>query len=433
MKKPGRRAFRPDPPSPKEARRRAFRPDGESGLKPDGESGLKPLLPPLLRPLRRGQASHATGISRRRFLAAIGACALLPFGREARAGEAPRYSALALQTLCDAVNQDTTTEAARARMMASIGRIAGEIASAKGFLQTVNGTDLRLVVLPEYYLTGFPLQESREEWKAKAALDIGGPEYEALAGIAERFGVYLAGNLYENDPAFPDLYFQANTVIAPNGETVLRYRRIISLYTPTPWDVWDAYLERYGAEAIFPVARTEIGTLGTIASEEILYPEIARMTAIKGAELLLHHTSEVASPLQTTKDVMKRARAIENMAYLISANTGGIAGTPIPAASADAMSKVVDWEGRVLSEAESGESLNANAVIDLPALRAARQRSGMANLLSRQPFGAYETAYADTDWAQPGAMATGRMLSQPEVIARQRAVIERLQRDGVLR
>jgi len=400
--------------------RRAFRPDSLSDFPADSQSGLKALLP-------------AT-INRRHLLAGLGALALCPFTNRARADEdGPRYSALALQTLCDAVNQDATAEAARARMMASIRRIAGQVASAKGFLKTFNGSELRLVVLPEYYLTGFPLRESREEWKAKAAVDIGGPEYEALAGIAERFGVYLAGNLYENDLAFPALYFQANTVIAPNGDTILRYRRMISLYTPTPWDVWDDYLARYGADAVFPVARTGIGTLGTIASEEVLYPEIARMTAMKGAEILLHHTSEVGSPLQTKKDVMKRARAIENMAYVVSANTAGIAGTPLPSASADAMSKVVDWEGKVLGEAESGESVSANAILDLPALRAARRRTGMANLLSRQPFGAYESAYADSDWAPHGAMTGGRMLSQQAVIERQRAIIERLREDGVLR
>jgi len=87
----------------------------------------------------------------------------------------------------------------------------------------------------------------------------------------------------------------------------------------------------------------------------------------------------------------------------------------------------------VLGEAESGESVNANAILDLPALRAARRRTGMANLLSRQPFGAYESAYADTDWAPQGAMTGGRMLSQQAVIERQRAIIERLREDGVLR
>ena len=75
--------------------------------------------------------------------------------------------------------------------------------------------------------------------------------------------------LIESDEAFAQ-------VIGPNGDVVLRYRRLTSCFEPTPHDVWDRYLDVYGADAIFPVARTDIGNLGTIASEEILYPEITR-------------------------------------------------------------------------------------------------------------------------------------------------------------
>ena len=361
---------------------------------------------------------------------ALAAAWALPGAAKAQSSD-PRYSACALQVVCDAVNQDASVEAARERMMASIARIGLQIATTKAFLRTFNGTELKLVCLPEYFLTGFPLRESRQEWKAKASIDIDGPEYEALAGIAQRFGVYLAGNLYENDPNFPELYFQANFVIAPSGETVLRYRRMISLYTPTPFDVWDAYLDAYGYDAVFPVADTEIGMLGTIASEEILYPEIARMHALKGAEILLHPTSEVGSPALTVKDVAKRARAIESMAYVVSANSAEIIGTPVPAASTDAMSKIVDWNGKVLAEAESGESLNANAVIDLPALRATRSRTGMANVLTRLPTQAFEPGYETGGSAEPNAMADRGMLSQEEALARQRSVIEGMRERGV--
>ena len=361
---------------------------------------------------------------------ALAAAWALPGAAKAQDAD-PRYSACALQVVCDAVNQDATVEAARERMMASIARIGRQIATTKAFLRTFNGTELKLVCLPEYFLTGFPLRESRQEWKAKASIDIDGPEYEALAGIAQRFGVYLAGNLYENDPNFPELYFQANFVIAPSGETVLRYRRMISLYTPSPYDVWGAYLDLYGYDAVFPVADTEIGMLGTIASEEILYPEIARMQALKGAEILLHPTSEVGSPALTVKDIAKRARAIESMAYVVSANSAEIIGTPVPAASTDAMSKIVDWNGKVLAEAESGESLNANAVIDLPALRATRARTGMANVLTRLPTQAFEPGYQAGGSAEPNAMADRGMLSQQEALARQRSVIESMRERGV--
>ncbi len=361
---------------------------------------------------------------------ALAASSALP-GAARGAETDPRYSACALQVVCDAVNQDATVEAARERMAASIARIGRQIATTKAFLRTFNGTELKLVCLPEYFLTGFALRESRQEWKAKASIDIDGPEYEALAAIAERFGVFLAGNLYENDANFPELYFQANFVIAPSGETVLRYRRMISLYTPTPYDVWDAYLDAYGYDAVFPVADTEIGVLGTIASEEILYPEIARMHALKGAEILLHPTSEVGSPALTVKDIAKRARAIESMAYVVSANSAEIIGTPVPAASTDAMSKIVDWNGKVLAEAESGESLNANAVIDPPALRATRARTGMANVLTRLPTEAFEPGYEAGGSAEPNAMAGRAMLSQEEALARQRAVIEGMRERGV--
>ena len=361
---------------------------------------------------------------------ALAAAWALPGAARAQ-GDDPRYSACALQVVCDAVNRDASVEAARERMAASIARIGRQIATTKAFLRTFNGTELKLVCLPEYFLTGFPLRESRAEWKAKASIDIDGREYEALAGIAQRFGVHLAGNLYENDPNFPELYFQANFVIAPSGDTVLRYRRMISLYTPSPYDVWDAYLDLYGYDAVFPVADTEIGMLGTIASEEILYPEIARMHALKGAEILLHPTSEVGSPALTVKDVAKRARAIESMAYVVSANSAEIVGTPVPAASTDAMSKIVDWNGKVLAEAESGESLNANAVIDLPALRATRSRTGMANLLTRLPTQAFEPGYAAGGSAEPNAMADRAMLSQEEALARQRGVIEGMRERGV--
>ncbi len=341
-------------------------------------------------------------------------------------------SALALQTRCDAVNQDANPADARARMAGAIARVSEQIGASKAFLAGFNGAPLRLVVLPEYWMTGFPQRESRQAWREKAAIAMDGPESEALAALAQRHALFLCSNHYETDPNFPDLYFQANVVYAPNGATALRYRRMISLYTPTPFDVWDRYLDVYGRDAIFPVARTEIGVLSTIASEEILYPEIARMGALKGAEILLHPTSEAGSPQLTPKHIAKLARAGENMAYLVSANSAGIFGGAAPAHATDGMSVVVDWSGRILAEAGAGETLVANALLDLEALRGARRRTGMANLLSRLPLQAFAPAYAGAR-AAPNAMTDGAMLERPAVLERQRALIEKLVREGALR
>jgi predicted amidohydrolase len=344
-----------------------------------------------------------------------------------------RYAVLALQTRCDAVNQDGSRDAARARMRATIARVDAQIGAAQAFLRSFNGVETRLVVLPEYWMTGFPLSETREQWQDRAAIATDGPEGDLVAAMAQRHRVFLCSNHYETDVHFPNLYFQANVVYGPNGDVVLRYRRMISLYTPTPYDVWDRYLDVYGADAIFPVAATDVGVLGTIASEEILYPEIARMHAFKGAEILLHPTSEVSSPNMTPKHIAKVARAIENIACVVSANSAGIYGTPVPSQSTDGMSVVVDWSGRILAEAGLGETLNANAVLDIGGLREARRRTGMTNLLSRLPLAAFEAAYRTTVLASPNASSDGRMAERSEVSRRQREIIERLVRDGTIR
>lgn len=314
-------------------------------------------------------------------------------------GMAP-YLALALQTICVAINDLSGAAETRPRMLAACARIASQIAASKRFA----GADVRLVVLPEYVLTGFPMGETAAQWADKAAIDMDGPEYKALGAAAKAADVFLAGNAYERDPHFPGLYFQTCFIIAPHGDVILRYRRLISLFAPSPYDVLDKYVGIYGRDALFPVVETELGCLAAIASEEILYPEIARALAVRGAEVFVHSSSEVASPLSTPKNIAKQARAIENLAYIVSANTAGVDGIAIPKSSADGGSKIVDYRGLVLSEAGLGESMAAYAEIDIAALRRFRRRPGMANTLSRQPMQLWASIYAEPSIQPPNTM-----------------------------
>lgn len=344
---------------------------------------------------------------------------------------APAYRALALQTACHAVNGCADAREARAKIAANITRIGHQLRAAKGFI----GPDVRLVVLPEYFATGFPLGEPLPAWAHKAAFGIDGPEYAQLGRIAQDHGVYLSGNAYEVDPHFAPLYFQTSFVLDDAGNVILRYRRLVSLYAPSPVDVWDAYLDRHGQAAVFPVADTPLGRLACIASEEILYPEIARALALRGAEVFLHSTSEVGSPELTPKDIAKRARAAENLAYVVSANSGGMFDVPFPGASTDGMSKVIDDGGRVLAAAGYGESMVAHAELDVATLRRRRLKPGMGHTLSRLPRAAIlaglDPAPLEANWlAVPGGGV--RVPQRPEFAQRQRAVIDALRARGVL-
>jgi predicted amidohydrolase len=345
-----------------------------------------------------------------------------------------RSAALALQVATVCVNDCADRAAARSRMLENIARIRRAVAGSKAFIRQFSGQDARLVVLPEYVLTGFPMAESPAEWRDKAALLHDGPEYAALGAIARDLDLYLAINAYEVDPHFPELYFQCCFILSPAGTVILRYRRLVSLSAPTPYDVWDRYLEVHGLEGVFPVADTPIGRLAAIASEEIQYPEIARCHAMRGAEVFVHPTSEVGSPLLTAKEIARRARAAENLAYVVSANSARLEGIAIPAESSTGMSKIVDYKGDVLAEAAGGgESMVANATLDIGALRAARRRTGLTNMLVRQPFQAYAKAYAGTTFHPPNLLLAGgrpRIPERGELTRLQLADIERLAQEG---
>ena len=340
------------------------------------------------------------------------------------------YRALALQTRCHAVNGCADAEQASAVISGNIARVGRQIRASKAFV----GPDLKLVVLPEYFATSYPLGDTIPGWAAKGSFAMDGAEYAQLGRIAQDNGVYLVSNAYERDPHFPGLYFQSQVVLDDSGNQILRYRRLISLYAPSPHDVWDKYLDIYGLDGVFPVARTAIGNLACIASEEILYPEIARAHALRGAEVLLHCTSEVGSPELTPKDIAKRARAIESMAFLVSANSAGIDGVDMPLGSADGMSKIIDDQGRVLAAAGAGESMAANTELDISGLRRRRRRPGMGHFLSRLPDAAVAAGVAPQALPPNQLLGNGQPLipQRADFAERQRASIERLHVSGVV-
>ncbi len=349
--------------------------------------------------------------------------------------ETKNYAAVAMQLAARSIEKTPDKAAARAQMLAMIGEVETKIRSATIFIQQYGGSPVKLVVLPEYLLTSYPGRISIPDFADKAALEADGPEYEALGAMAQRLKMFVAGNAYEVDSNFPGLYFQASFVIAPSGDVVLRYRRLNSMFAPTPHDVWTKYLDIYGLDGVFPVAKTEIGNLSAIASEEILYPEIARAHALRGAEVFVHSSSEIGSPLDTPKDIGKRARAQENMAYVVSANTAGIENTTLPLASADGNSMIVDYKGRVMAESNSGETFTAFADIDIGALRAARRKPAMTNFLARQRLDLFAATYSDLSVQKADGLIENNDIISPNrdyFLRTQEETIERMIKEGLI-
>ena len=92
-------------------------------------------------------------------------------------------------------------------MAQNLARVGASVAASKGFIRQFSGIDVKLVVLPEYFLTGFPMGESIPVWRDKAALAIDGPEYQGAGGHRREVRRLSGGQCLRSGPALPGTVF----------------------------------------------------------------------------------------------------------------------------------------------------------------------------------------------------------------------------------
>lgn len=337
------------------------------------------------------------------------------------------WRATCMQVYCNLVNGARN----RAEAMVIVNRSLDRwIELLRG---TARGGGRQLMLFPEFALTGFPLQESAAEWVEKACIEIPGPVTERLQREAQALGVWIGANSYERDPTWPGRYFNTCYLIDASGDIVLKYRRINTVQTVSPHDFMDKYLDRYGLEGTFPVARTTLGNLAMMPCGEIMYPEAARMFMLRGAEVLLHPTSDHGASDMWGWESAKRVRASENMMYLVSANQTGQIGGVLPQGQTAGHSKIIDWDARTLSTTGGpGESTVCSAWIDVEALRRARSQTGSGNRLLRQRLDMYRPLYNATTLYPPNSFADVPMDSKARILEIQQEAYRNLVESGVI-
>jgi predicted amidohydrolase len=150
-------------------------------------------------------------------------------------------------------------------------------------------------------------------WRMPATFD----PTEAMTEVAQRCGVYVQyGTLEPIDPATGSAYNLAK-LATPSGERLEPYRRT---YPPGPWIyTGGAYWEfQYVAGDAFPVYQTEQATVGLGMCSEVYVPEVARALALRGAELIFLPAGVDKQRLWQTWRNLIWARAIENLAVVVT-------------------------------------------------------------------------------------------------------------------
>src|SRR5213596_1399186 len=272
-----------------------------------------------------------------------------------------RYSVAACQT--DQPNP-IERKAMRANTDRMLSMIDSAVTGAAPFLP------VRLVVFPEFAHAA-PVFETVAELIEKLAVQIPNEHTERLERKAREHNVYIqSGSMLEVDPKWPGRVFNATCLIGPEG-VLYKYRKV---NTWIPYEVHTSPhdLDDYD-EPLFPVADTPIGRIGCAICYDWLFPEAIRQLAANGAEVLVR-VSAYMDPWGSTEPmdwwtVINRARAIENMAYVVAANQGARLKF-YPPYSWPGGSQIVDYDGRLLAEASAGPGERiVVAPIDVSALR----------------------------------------------------------------
>ena len=284
------------------------------------------------------------------------------------------FEAASLQTRARAVALDDVQRDADIR--ANIARIAELI----DYVTAFGNSDVRLVVLPEYAINARWQRMELEDW-CRIATTIPGPYTDLLADKAKQRGIYIAANMMEVHADFPRRFFNCSFLIGPDGEILIKHWKNnnnawVFPYT-TPSDIYDRFVAKFGREALFPVARTEIGGIGLLTCGELGFPENARCTMMNGAEILLHLTSEpnnLSHGDVRNWEALRTARAYENKCFLAMANIGMYEGATRGLHGTHGDSAIHNFDGTILNKIVGPGEATIKGPFDLNALRRVRAK-----------------------------------------------------------
>ena len=262
--------------------------------------------------------------------------------------------------------------------------------------------DTRLVVFPEFFLQGSKMGRMPQLFPVAGINLRSSPHIDRLARFAQDHKVHVCGAVLEIDDAWPGHLFNTAFILDERGELIHRYRKIqcadvFGFMDTTPGSVLDRYLELYGYEGLFPVVDTRLGRLATAICFDMNFPELHRALALRGADVLLHPTSEPHNIRRRAWENGRQVRAWENTMYVVSAGLGGEYWEPDGELSLfnRGHSKVVNFDGTVQSVADGPGPVPLGGQIDLRALRAARADARHCPLLWDEPA-VYEPVYSRT-------------------------------------
>jgi nitrilase len=232
--------------------------------------------------------------------------------------------------------------------MASGPKVEGNLSEARRLIAKAAEQGAKLVVLPEF----FAIMGMNEQDKVKVREQPGqGPIQSFLSEMARKHKIWLVGGSIPLAATTPDKVRNSLLVFDETGAQVARYDKI-HLFNLTLGN--ESYNE---AQTIEPgdkvvVVDSPFGRIGLAVCYDLRFPELFR--AMKDVNIIVLPSAFTATTGKVHWEPLVRARAIENLSYVIAAAQGGY---HVSGRETHGHTMIVDPWGRVMDELQRGSGV----------------------------------------------------------------------------
>ena len=251
--------------------------------------------------------------------------------------------------------------------MTSGPEVEANLATAGALLEEAAAGGARLAVLPENF-SFLGLRDADK--RAVAETDGAGPVQAFLAASARRLKLWIVGGTMPLKSGADGRVAAASLVYDADGARVARYDKIHLFDVDIPGRA-ETYRESAnvapGSRAV--VVDTPVGRLGLSVCYDVRFPELYRQLSAAGAQLLSVPSAFTAPTGRAHWETLLRARAIENLCYVIAPAQSGIHPN---GRETYGDSMIVDYWGKVVKRMPRGRGC-AMADVDLSRQSAVRE------------------------------------------------------------
>lgn len=262
----------------------------------------------------------------------------------------------------------TKTFKVAAVQMASGPNVLGNLSEARRLIEKAVDQGARLIVLPEY----FPIMGLNDTDKLAVCEQSGSGMIQFfLSETARAHKIWLVGGSIPLVADAPDKMRNACLVYDDNGEQVARYDKIHLFSLELGNEHYhEGRIIEAGNQVV--VVDSPFGRIGLAICYDLRFPELFR--AMRDVNIIVLPSAFTETTGKMHWEILVRARAIENLAYVVAAGQGGY---HVNGRETHGNSMIVDPWGRVLDRLPRGSgvvveeinpSYHASLRASLPAL-----------------------------------------------------------------